>query len=936
MGSKGSNTVQSNQNQTYQPNPAATGYINNAIQAGEFAAGAPFQQPVAPVAGFSGAQQNAFNTVNNAQGMALPYINSAANLFGQSAQGPNISQFFNPFASAVSANLQDIFGQQNAMNTGSLTQAAGGVGADRIAVGQSELAKQQGLTAGQTFANLFQPSLSAAEQEQNILQGAGYGLGVLGPAAQNSVFQGAQAQLGTGGLQQQLAQAQLNAPYQNTLARLAYPFQTAQFNAGITGALAPGLGGTTTGYGGTTYPSPSPWSQALGAGAVGAGILGQTGAFGQNGYLSNLWNSGGNQGVTPNNPYDYIAPQGQAGFSQTAQQAQGGRVNPYAYDDGGGVPVQSDPYLRMMELQMLRGDAGGGAPVGGALPSGLNGAPINAGPQSVVPSEPLTPIQPHIPQLPQAPSQQQQNSGGLFGSLGSIAGSIFAPGVGTAAGSAAGGLLDKATGIARGGAVNPYDEMAAGGVPDPAGVDNPDSPYNQQVLAGTADVDARLNAGTGGLGLGAPYEGSNPALMADANISRSAPRPGAGMGGPGAPTPNPYMPSPPIAPQQHDNSFINSPWAALTAAGLGIMGGTSPFPGVNIGQGGMRGLQMLQQQQAAGRQQETVEQASRRLDLEAQKNQFEMSKPYPSGQVMDPNTGYPLTTYSRFDPTKGWVTTNPFQQQGEPNAPAGPSGAQVASLKPGVDIPQGVNPDVLTNNPDARLIQAIDEGRENLQSVPMRKRAKIEHDLNNYDPGYDQTTWNARNKQQSDLASNGTDGKMINAVNQLLPHLRTASDDAAALDNSSYPAANTIANWWATATGDPRVKKFQSVREVAAMDAARLLRGSGQMAEKDIDEWRRLIHESGSPAQMQGVIGQLADDLIGARISSIQHGYRMVMRKEPPEFVSPDAKEALAAIKKRVAATGSPTGGAAAAGAKQRYVTQNGHTYELQPDGNYK
>src|SRR5713226_74236 len=166
--------------------------------------------------------------------------------------------------------MQNIFGQQQSQQQGQLTQAAGGVGADRIAVGQSELANQQGLAAGQTLSGLYN---NAAQQAQS----AGYGTAALGSQAQNAALQGAQAQLGTGGLQQQLSQAQLNSPYQLQLAQLAYPFQTSQFLSGAVGSLAPGLGGTTSGTGSTTAPSPSMLSQILGLGTAAAGVAGGSG-----------------------------------------------------------------------------------------------------------------------------------------------------------------------------------------------------------------------------------------------------------------------------------------------------------------------------------------------------------------------------------------------------------------------------------------------------------------------------------------------------------------------------------------------------------------------------------------------------------------------------------------------------------------------------------
>jgi hypothetical protein len=75
------------------------------------------------------------------------------------------------------------------------------------------------------------------------------------------------AQLTTGGMQQQLQQQQLNSPYQQQLAQAAFPYQQAQFNAGITGALAPALGGTTTG----TATTNSQFNPSL-MGQIGGGL----------------------------------------------------------------------------------------------------------------------------------------------------------------------------------------------------------------------------------------------------------------------------------------------------------------------------------------------------------------------------------------------------------------------------------------------------------------------------------------------------------------------------------------------------------------------------------------------------------------------------------------------------------------------------------------
>ncbi|HEY6022076.1 MAG TPA: hypothetical protein VIY48_20070, partial [Candidatus Paceibacterota bacterium] len=286
MGSKGSNKTQTqtNQSQTYTPDPRIQQAGYQALSGAQSAASQPFQMPLAPVAGFTPFQQQAFGATQNALGMAQPFINQGQQYLQQSASpitGSDVNQYYNPMAQNVTNQLQNIFGRQMQQTTGQATQAAGGVGADRIAVAQGNLANQQGLAAGQTYAGLYQQALQAAQQQKSMAAGAGYGIAQLGPAAQAAQLQGIGALGVAGTQQQQLAQAQMNAPYQQQLAQIAYPFQTSQYLAGITGALAPALGGTTAGSGQseTTPPTPSALSQGLGIGASAIGLYGSAGGF---------------------------------------------------------------------------------------------------------------------------------------------------------------------------------------------------------------------------------------------------------------------------------------------------------------------------------------------------------------------------------------------------------------------------------------------------------------------------------------------------------------------------------------------------------------------------------------------------------------------------------------------------------------------------------
>jgi hypothetical protein len=218
-----------------------------------------------------------------------------------------IQQYMNPYQSqvinATMGNIEQVNAAQQQQVTGQLNQAAGGVGADRVAVGQSQLAYQQGLAANQTLAGL---------NAQNYAQG-------LGAAQQQQQFglQGAGAQIQAGGLQQQTQQAQDTAQYQQYLQQLAFPYQQAQFLAGIGLPALGGMGGyqTQIGQTGETITPPGlTWPQAIVGGGLIAGGLG-------NALGSNAAQAPGSVTGFANNT---------VGAGQTGTGATGGRINPYA------------------------------------------------------------------------------------------------------------------------------------------------------------------------------------------------------------------------------------------------------------------------------------------------------------------------------------------------------------------------------------------------------------------------------------------------------------------------------------------------------------------------------------------------------------------------------------------------------------------------------
>lgn len=601
MGSKGSQTSNTAQNQSQSYVPTGGGYMVNALNQGAAASQLPFNVPQAPVAGFSNDQQQAFQDIRNSQGMAQPYFNQAGNYFNQSAQGPDISQFFNPYAGAVTDQLKNIFGQQMSQATGQLTQAAGGVGADRIAVGQSQLANQQGLAAGQTLAGIYGPSLQAAQQEQNIQQGAGYGLGALGPAAQNSAMMGSQQLLGTGGLQQQLQQAQLNSPYQQQLAQSAFPYQQAQFNAGITGSLAPGLGGITAGSGTglQSQPGPSWLSTILGGGLTAAGIAGGLGwlPFAAKGGVIHGYDNGGRVG----------------------------------YDGGGGVA--DNPYVRAAEINELKRDDQNFSPYMPSLPqlpANINGQPITTSP-TLIPKIQGGQSRSNMPALSfnlNAPAAQNPDSGmmSLVKEASKFANSEANGGV--VRGYADGGDTDNtddAHPYGYGGEqTTPAANLAASGTLD-TDIGNSGSYSSGNGIIGYGSSDAALptiDPGTvasgttdSDVGTPSPY-GMDDTPSQSAMDAQASADDGARSG-----EEEQHGPAADDRSKKRRSGFMQSPWMALTAAGLGMMASKSPWAGVALGEGGLQGMKVLQQQREAAQKDETIDQAARRLDQEADYHQ---------------------------------------------------------------------------------------------------------------------------------------------------------------------------------------------------------------------------------------------------------------------------------------------------------------------------
>lgn len=423
---------------------------------------------------------------------ATGLYNQAADIYGNVAGGltpEQIRQYQSPYTQDVVDATQAQFNNQNAIQQNQLAGNAGTAGAyggDRQGVAQAVLAGQQQTAQAPVIAGLenqgYMTGLNTAQQQQQMQLGAGQGLGSagagilgasgqllganqanawlnsqagygmanLGNAAQTSALTGANALLGVGGLEQQQGQALLNAPYQQYLAQQAYPFQSTGWLANI----AEGLGGASGGNSSTTSPGPNIGSQLLGAGAAGAGILGQTGAFGSaangyNGYLTNLFSSGaGAAGSGAAN----IAASGAPLF------ASGGMIPHRA--PGGSLVSDAPPF-------------GSDAPVSSASPYGMSlpDAQISIVPGS---SSQMGNVSGHAGHnlMNTSTGSTSTTTGGpasdsTIGSLLKLAGGIAAGVYGGPAGALAANALSSQVHFARGGGMQPVNDNWSGGWSEP-------------------------------------------------------------------------------------------------------------------------------------------------------------------------------------------------------------------------------------------------------------------------------------------------------------------------------------------------------------------------------------------------------------------------------------------------------------------------------------
>lgn len=278
---KGSNTTTTQSSSS--PDPQAYQAYSQLLQRAQGVASTPYQAYTGELTAPVNAQQQAgISNINANANFAQPYIQQAAGLATNAANpltAAQIAQYQNPYTQSVVNATQAQFNNQNQQAQQGLTSnaiAQGALGGNRTGVAAANLANQQQLAQAPTIAGLYNQSylqgLQTAQQQfqQNPLAAAG-AIANFGISGQGAALSGAGAQLGAGTLQQQTEQARNNALYQQYQQAQAYPYQQAQWLAGIDTGVGSNMGGTSSGQ--TTAPAPNPWGQILGAAMTAASFI---------------------------------------------------------------------------------------------------------------------------------------------------------------------------------------------------------------------------------------------------------------------------------------------------------------------------------------------------------------------------------------------------------------------------------------------------------------------------------------------------------------------------------------------------------------------------------------------------------------------------------------------------------------------------------------
>lgn len=845
---------------TYAPAQQAQGIYNDILGRAQNVASTPYQaysgELTAPV---NQQQQTGIQNINNASGIANPYL-AQASQYGASGASPvanisqnDIQQYMNPYQQSVIqstlANIGENNAQQQQQVLGNAAQR-GALGGDRVGVAQAELARQQNLATNQTLAGLnsqnYSQAMQAAQGQQQNQQTnanrqaqAAYTFGNLGTTAQNTALQGAGAQLTAGGLQQQTQQAKDTAAYQQFMQQQAFPYQQTSWLAGINTPIAGSLGGTQT----QTPAAPNMFSQVAGAGLGLAGLFAKDG--GRIGYADG--------GATP---FDFIRDA--QGYIPKVPQITINKAPSYAMNSVN--PNTASNASIMSGLGKLKGSLNGfggfndpGPSYGGSLaPEGF-----------MVGHDSTSGAYAH---------------GGLVSAVHAIRKGLM--------NYAGGGTVDSFNDrwnnfpVSQGGqgfgtVQSARDGMAQANGHDPAVTawrnDNPLPDFSQPYVPEQTAQSIQ------------PTQSANP-------MSQTAPLPQ--PENPlsfGALSENDTLPpnAQPIQYQGQKNAqrsglfnLTDEHRQGLLAAGLGMLAGTSPFAGVNIGQGGLKGVEAMAQFR---KEQMTKENKAEQLAIQRQgveqRGKQMAQQAYQFGKTFDENVRQHDITAAK--PIAIGAGQSLVDRQGNVLMKNSPSSSLISDDDTRVAMAQQYlagDKSVLTN------LGRGAQGAENILALrqEIQKQAKL--------TGLDAAgIANKMAEFSGQMASQRTLGNRIANIElavteaqQMMPLALKASE---AVDRTRFPTLNRILLAGEKGVGDENVVRLGVATNSLINIYARAISPTGVPTVHDKEHARELLSAAWAKGQYKAGVDQLGLEMAAAQRSPdiVKNRMRELYGSKKPE-----------------------------------------------------
>lgn len=349
---------------------------------------------------------------------------------------------------------------------------------------------------------------------------------------------------------------------------------------------------------------------------------------------------------------------------------------------------------------------------------------------------------------------------------------------------------------------------------------------------------------------------------------------------------------------------MDSPWMGLAMAGLGMLSSKSPFAGTAIGEGGLAGLNYMNQVR------------NRERDLDA-KQQIDHSGPttrifFPStGQWID--TGVPTMTASqnvqRQLTERQIQNTERHQKETERLLQEQRDYQKTTPVKIGTDawggdrfgIRDPNNPgqflDPVTMKPlkDAApsamesIVPGDDKTLPKENGALIKKIANYEIDPRTlstkgghrekllaaaaaYRPDYDFSNAPARVAAVKDF-STGKKGDAIRSFDVAIDHLHTLRELGRALDNGDVRLVNAMRNKFKEQFGYDAPGNFDAAKGIVGDEVVKAILGSGNSALADREEMKKPLNNANSWTQLSGVIDKAFLPLMAGQLKGYRKQY---------------------------------------------------------------